>query len=497
VQRGGNVLDLKSDVRQLLISLDQQVVLGTAYDTAWVARVHDNGNSSVLAFPHTLDWLRQNQHSDGSWGSLIEFYHDRIISTMAALVVLNESGTPTQDAEAIRRGENYLHQRFRFLHQDPCETVGFELIFPTLLEKAWQLDMSLPYSQCDRYYHIREEKLQLIPPELIYSRKVTSTHSLEFMGSDLDIDRTIELQEKNGSFGNSPSETAYFLRECRDNPEARRYLAEAVDAGGGVAMPLHPVEIFNKSWTLYNLSLAGFLADPSDEMRVHLDFLYQTWDARRGVGFSTQYSVPDLDDTAVVFKLLRLTGYDVDPAVFLTYEKDNHFMCFPYERTPSIGVHVHLLDALRVCPEYEHQPRMVRKALDFSRAQLRKCRWFDKWHASPYYIIAHAVIATIGYDNGLARELVSCIIASQRAVGDWGYYCPTGEETAYCLQALMTYHQQVEPLDRGILARAAGRLYDYYQTQNYPALWIDKCLYTPLRVVQSAMTSALRMYETF
>jgi halimadienyl-diphosphate synthase len=419
-----------------------------------------------------------------------------MISTVAALVALNEFGDPAQDAVSIRRGENYLHQNFRFLHQDLCETVGFELILPTLLDKARQLNMSLPYAQCDRYHLIRQKKLQLLPPDLLYSRQISSTYSLEFMGNELDISRTIELQETNGSLGNSPSATAYFLRECRDNPEARRYLAEAVEAGGGVAVPFHPAEIFNKSWVLYNLDLVGFLAHPSDEIKTYLDFLYQAWDPQRGVGFSSQYSVPDLDDTAMTFKLLRLAGYDVDPAVFLSYEKDRHFVCYPYERTPSIGAHVHLLDALRVCPEYEHQPRMVSKALNFCRDELGRYHWFDKWHASPYYVIAHAVIATLNYDNQLAQELVHCIIASQRAVGDWGHYCPTGEETAYCLQALITYHQQVEPLDREILDRAAERLYEYYQAQNYPALWIAKCLYLPQHIVQSAILSALQMYET-
>lgn len=487
--------DLKSDAQQLLSELDQGVMLGTAYDTAWVACVPDSDGSAACAFPETLEWLRRNQYPNGSWGTLVEYYHDHVISTLAAVVALARHGNRSRDAKAIQCGESYICQNIHFLHHDPCETVGFELILPAMLERAQQSGLDLPYTKCSKYHRLREEKLQLIPPRLIYSRQATSTHSLEFMGSELDIDQTEALQEENGSFGNSPSATAYFLSECRDNPAARRYLAEAMAAGGGVAMPAHPVEIFNKSWVLYNLDLAGFLTDLAEEAKAHLDSLYQAWDPRQGVGFSQQYSVPDLDDTAVVFKLLRQAGYDVDPAVFTAYERDTHFVCYPFERNPSIGTHVHLLDALRACPEYEYQPRMVDKALSFYRSQLRQARWFDKWHISPYYIISHATLATIGYDNELARETVHCIIHSQRQDGAWGYFGPTSEETAYCLQALITYHQQVEPLDEAVLYHAARYLYSQYQSQHYPALWIEKCLYTPVHIVRSAILSALRMYE--
>ncbi len=489
------MFSIKDAVRKLLGELDHQVILGTAYDTAWVARV-SNGKKSAPAFPCTLDWLRQNQNPDGSWGGEIEYYHDRVISTVAALVALTEQGDPALDAETIQRGEKYLHQKIRFLHQDPHDTVGFELIFPTLVRKALQLDISLPYPQCATYDHIRQEKLRMIPDQLIYSRQVTSTHSLEFMGGQLDIARIEDLQEANGSFGNSPSATAYFLSECHDNLAARHYLADTVRIGGGVAMPLHPVEIFNKCWVLYNFDLAGLLTELHEEAKPHLDFLYKAWDTQRGLGFSQQYSVPDLDDTAVAFKLLRQRGYDLDPVVFANYEKETHFMCFPYERNPSIGVHIHLLDALRICPDYEHWPRTTLKTLSFCRAQLYSGRWFDKWHASPFYIIAHAVIAAIGHDNGLARDMARCIAASQLRDGAWGYYGPTAEETAYCLQALLLFHRQVEPLDKDAISRGIDYLYQQYPSQSYPALWIDKCLYTPLRIVQSAILSALWMYET-
>lgn len=486
--------DLKSDARQLLGELDRVTMSNTAYDTAWVARVPEGNGSSAPAFPEALEWLRRRQYPDGSWGSGIAYYHDRIISTLAAVVTLAEHNNGASHVEAVHRGERYIQQNMQFLHRDSFETVGFELIFPTLLKKAQRLGLDLPDST-NKYTRIRQEKLKKIPQDLIYSREVTTAHSLEFMGGELDTGRTATLQEDNGSFGNSPSATAYFLAEHRDSERARQYLAETIDVCGGAARPLHPVEIFNMNWVLYNFEIAGLLDELTEEAKPHLDYIYETWNPERGVGFSRRYSVPDLDDTAVGFKLLRRAGYDISPDVFAAYEVADRFICFPYERNPSIGVQVHLLDALRVCPEYAHQSRMAEKALRFYESQMRSARWIDKWHVSPFYILSHAVIATIGFDDDLAREQMSCILASQHPDGSWGYYSSTSEETAYCLQASMAYHRAVEPVDRSVLYHAAQYLYDNYQSNNYPLLWIDKCLYCPTHIVRSAIISALWMYE--
>jgi len=489
--------DLEHDARHILKELDQLAMSNTAYDTAWVARVPSNNGDSDLAFPEALDWLRRNQYSNGSWGARLEYYHDLIISSLAAIVALAGCGNGSkQDREAIQRGENYIKQNIQSLHYDPFETVGFELILPTMLEKAKQLGLDLPYDECRRFNRIREAKLGLIPERLLYSRQVTTTHSLEFMGNQLDFAQIAELQEKNGSFGNSPSATAYFLVECQENLHARQYLEQIMAIGEGAAMPAYPTEIFNKSWVLYNFDLAGLLAELRKEAKSHLDDLYKAWDPERGVGFSQQYSVPDLDDTAVVFKLLYQAGYNVDPAVFHFYERNTHFACYPYERNPSVGAHVHLLDALHTCSDYKHQPKMVEKALSFYRTQLRNALWFDKWHISPYYAMSHAIIATIGYDNELARRMINCITHTQRQDGSWGYFGSTSEETAYCLQALILYHRQVELMDRPVLYHAAQYLYNQYGSQHHPPLWIEKSLYTPPHIVRSVIVSALRMYET-
>jgi halimadienyl-diphosphate synthase len=485
----------REEARRLLYQPVRIAASTTAYDTAWTARVPDAHLPSLPAFPEALEWLRNHQRLDGSWGGQIEYYHDRVISTLVAITTLARDGGRRRNAAMIQKGETYLRRSIRQLHYDPYETVGFELIFPTLWREAQQLGLDLPYAAGEKYDRLRKEKLRLISPHVLYSREVTVAHSLEFLGDSLDVERARDAQEMNGSFGNSPSATAYFLTRRPDDPAARRYLTEVMATNGGAAVPLHPVEIFNRSWVLYNLDLAGLLDDLRDEVRHCFDSFYQAWDDERGLGFSRQYSVPDLDDTAVVFKLLRKRGYDLDPMVFTAYEREDHLACFPYERNPSIGVHVHLLDTLRTCPDWEHRPRMVDKILGFlRRTRVNDAYWFDKWHVSSYYATAHAVIALIGFDDEMARSAVAWIVSSQRPDGSWGCIRPTVEETAYCLQALSAYYRHMGSPNRTVLSRAAQYLYEHHEPGHYPPMWIDKCLYTPSQIVHSAVVSALGMY---
>jgi halimadienyl-diphosphate synthase len=496
--------DLNHKVHQLLGELDQPAMSTTAYDTAWLAQVPGETDATSHDFPRALEWLRDHQHGDGCWGSQLVHYHDRVICTLNALIALTEYGTEAGDGEAIRRGETALQRNALHLDRDAHETVGFELIAPTLLKQAQLLDLKLPYAELARYQSMRDEKLRLIPPSLIYSRSATTAHSLEFMGDELEFQRLDDLQEANGSFGHSPSATAYMVRQCQANDDAqrhfddaaaRRYLTSVSEVAGGAAMPLHSVEIFDTSWVLYNLELANYYAGLNGDLTAHLESLQQAWTNERGLGFSSDYSVPDLDDTAVVFKLLRRAGYSVDPSVFLNYERDTHFICFPFERNPSVGVNVHLLDALQTCPDWEHQPRMVEKILGFlRRSRVQNAYWHDKWHISPYYITSHAVIATLNCDKELARDAVQWMLKTQQPDGSWGFYQPTAEETAYCLQALVAYHREGEPLDWAALDRAAEFVYRHYQSEAFPAMWIDKALYTPEHIVRSTLISALSMY---
>jgi halimadienyl-diphosphate synthase len=118
--------------------------------------------------------------------------------------------------------------------------------------------------------------------------------------------------------------------------------------------------------------------------------------------------------------------------------------------------------------------------------------WFDKWHTSPYYTTAHAVIACTGYDDDLVRDAVSWILETQNADGSWGYYLPTAEETAYCLQALVIWKRQGGQVPGDALRQGAAWPVDHAEPP-YPPLWIGKCLYCPELIVRSVILSTLML----
>jgi halimadienyl-diphosphate synthase len=458
----------------------------TIYDTAWLARIPAERNFSAPAFPEALDWIRQNQNRDGSWGAEIEYVHDRVISTLVAILAIAQWSENGQDKHSIERGLRYIWGKVDQLEQEQ-ETIGFEVILPTLLSECQDLGFSFPPSTFERYKRMRQEKMAKIPQEMLYSRNTTLAFSLESMGNSLDIGKTESLQESNGSIGASPSATAYFLTKWPDNKAARCYINEVAAVYRGKAPQMFPFDLFETAWSLWNLFIAGI--EGCDQWGAgHASVLKALWDKNKGTSSSSYFSVVNVDDSAMVFKVLRLAGFDPDPGPLYQFEGEDHFACHLFERDPSTSANIRVLEALKGLDE-----RRTNKVVQWLRnTQIDGGYWKDKWHASPYYPTAHAVIALIGVNHDLTESAVQWILDTQRPDGCWGYYDrATAEETAYCLQALSLYNRHVEPVKQSVLGR--GREGLLACRGEMPALWIGKCLYAPVRVVEAAICSALTM----
>jgi halimadienyl-diphosphate synthase len=457
----------------------------TAYDTAWLAQISAEHDSRVPAFPEALSWLGQNQNQDGSWGAEVEYVHDRVISTLAAILALAEWSEDGRDERAIERGLSYIWAKADRLEREH-ETIGFEVILPTLLKKGQELGLAFPWSVFERYERMRDEKMAKIPRDIRYSRNITLAFSLEFMGDDFDIEKARDIQESDGSVAVSPSATAYLLTKWPDNATARRYITDVATTYGGKAPQVFPFDIFETAWSLWNLLLADIAYH--QQFARHVKNLKMLWDKGAGVGYSSNHSVPNADDSAMVFRVLRLAGLNPDPGPLYQFEREDYFICYSFERNPSIGTNIHVLEALKGVDEFR-----AGKLVKWLRTvQVDGRYWADKWHTSPYYATAHAIIALIGTDHNLAQSAVQWILDTQRPDGCWGYYHEsTAEETAYCLQALSMHDRYVEPVDREVFAQGRQGLLAF--RGEMPALWIGKCLYTPVRVVKSAICSALAL----
>lgn len=491
MQRMQQFMQLKETILDRIGIGQSGLMSPAAYDTAWLARIPEENDFTIPAYPEALTWLRENQHPDGSWGSEIEYVHDRIISTLAAIIALaqwdntnNDKLHNDENKRIIEHGLEYIRNNAGRLEFE-LPTGGFELILPALLQDAEKIGINVHCQTFLPYYRMREEKLAKIPSHLLYSRKLSITHSLEFMGDSLDLERAEIFQDSNGGVGVSPSSTAYLLTKLPRNTAARSYIASLVAAYGNKVPEVFPFDSFELSWSLWNLFLAG--ADSSDpKIEHHIRDLKSVWDKGEGVGSATVSSVVESDTSSMVFSVLKMADADPDPIPLRQFEKEDYFICFPYERDPCTSANVHVLEALKGVDEKATEK--VRRWL--YKSQVDCSYWTDKWHASPYYPTAHAVIALIGVDHDLARSASQWIINTQRIDGGWGYYNrSTAEETAYCLQALAIYSREVMPIDRNILERGRRCLLAF--DDKIPDMWIARCLYTPITVVKSAIYSAL------
>ena len=459
---------------------------------------------STPRFPEALRWLADQQLPDGSWGGEVRYRHDRILSTLAALVPLARFDREASSRARLAAGTRFLWQQAHLLAGEPVELVGFELLLPALIERAERVGIPIP-PNLDSYGPKRLEKLRLIPPDALYSTRTTAVHSLEFLGEQADLDGLLAAQGANGSIGNSPAATAFYLSRHED-ARALAYLESCrARCGGAMVSVLDPCETFELLWAAYHLFLAGVpperLVAPGDRAALGAAL------ASGGVSLSPTFPIADADDTAVALILLHELGETVDPSCLRKFASpDGHFASFGHERHASVGVNLHVLHALLRVPGYPDVERAVDQLLDYAFGQqIGGLYWVDKWHVSPYYATAHA-LCVLGELPESRRDAVEPQIErtrewlrqTQNADGSWGFYGQaTAEETAYAVLALASADAaRVSERDRHACARGAGYLRDISSAhrpgdaQTLPPLWIDKCLYTPTLIVQSVVEAA-------
>ena len=497
-------MDIKEETQKLLIEIGPGQMSSTAYDTAWVARMAEI--DSELS-NQALEWICENQLKDGSWGAKeIHYYHDRVISTLAAMIALTHRGRRTQDKIQIERGLQALERitsgATQGLAADPNgATVGFEMIVPSLVTEAE--DLGIIKQQGDRILgrmkHLREKKMKKLAG-LKINRYYTPAFSLEMAGTDgqeiLDLEN---LQESNGSVANSPSATAYFAHKVKIGKEsALRYLNETIKNRNGGAPFASPFNIFERAWVLWNISATPSLAKDSDikkQLEPHVQFLKKAWRPSQGVGFSNEYTPCDGDDTSVTFDVTARFSEPLDLQTLMSYEDEEYFRCYHLEVNPSIGANIHMLSALQQAGLDGKHPAII-KIVDFLNKTIQPDGyWIDKWHISPYYTTAHAIIACKDLDKALCQKAIKWIIRTQNANGSWGSFGnSTAEETAYSIQALMIWKLNGNDIPQHKINIAAHWLKNNGNVK-YPPLWISKALYCPHLVVRSTILSALALCE--
>lgn len=473
------------------LKFDEGKMSGSAYDTGWTARVRDQRGKSL--FPECIRWLLRNQKLDGSWGSQMLNYHDRILSTLSAIMALKEINEKRYESQ-IRRGETYIWEHLKNLQMEGCKLVGSELLFPSLMEQAESMGLNLPYS-VKIYQKEYQRKLSRVDESLWYSPLTTLSHSLEFLGDRVNSNRLSNIVLPNGCVGNSPAATAFFLR-FRKDARVFAFLKRAFQStGDGSVMTVYPINVFEYLWTTYNLLTAGLYFERHTEI---CEFL-RNYLGHHGVGMSTEFPIPDADDTSVLCKILYEMQYPVNFEVLDAYDAGDYYATYAFELDPSVSTNIHVLDCVKSCREFPNREEVIERLVRFLSGEMHpEGFWKDKWHMSPYYATCHAILALCGVSSSLAEKAVSWILKTQNSNGTWGENGGTLEETAYAVQALMYYHRYVERIDIARMSRAISALILNGCTSPVclPDLWTGKVLYTPVRIVLSSIASAQFMGGT-
>jgi halimadienyl-diphosphate synthase len=491
---------LDFEVDELLGADFSQPTRVTDYDTSWAARLTNEDGS--LAYPYVLEELRERQRSDGSWGSRIPYVHDRLLSTLAVVLVLSRFGDRRRDQEQRLAGERYIWQHVGQLHYDAHRTIGFEMLLPTFLAEGRKQGLDLPYAQLSPYEDERAKKLRLLPTQRLFKTRTSALFSLEAFAGRVDLEAATGLLLEDGSMASSPSATAFLLSQTPDwrsrYPKSTAYLEDLLRRRVGGLPAVAPCGTFARTFTLYYLYYGNLLGGRAGLLRSHYEYLLNIWQPE-GISW-TPGTIPNSDDTATALLALQRAGYEVDGTCLLAYERNEHFAVLEHELDPSISANLHILEALETLPERE-RPRVRDKILGYVlRARQYSSFWSDKWHASVYYPTSIALMVLPSHVPDEMDETVRWLLFTQHANGAWGQYMPTREETALTLLALLRYHRTIRPLPYEPLRRAAEHLIAtaYLSDDSDPELWISKALYVPPWVVRSAILAALGLYnDTF
>jgi hypothetical protein len=465
-------------VKDLLNNLQDGDISPSAYDTAWVARIPDRNDPKKPMFPECLQWVKDHQLADGSWGTEeIEYFHDRVICTLSCIVALKTWDTSD---EQVSKGEEYLSKNLENLSQDAYETCGFELVFPSLINQAKKLGLRLPYlsSIIEKYILMRAKKLEKIPWETIYKYKSTISYSIEFLEGEenIDYDKLIIHREEDGSYGCSPASTAFILMHKEDD-KAVEYLTRTLKLEDGSLPNVYTPDVFEKSWLIDNIIDLGLEDVFKKEVAPHVKELDRIWKYRGEAGFtfSRWFPTSDIDGTSVGLRVLNHFGYKKSPEIFKKFRDDNGFFGFQGEKEANAS---YLANLIRTLEEYEDFPEKqnylaeaIQKLESYSEIGYK-----DKWHVSPYYTVSRMVFQN--YHNHIAKN-IEWIVNTQNNDGSWGFKNDgTMEETAMALIVLLKQPDEVIQGNARTIERGVKYLKENINLKGPSALWIGKCVYS-------------------
>ncbi|KAJ0042979.1 hypothetical protein Pint_18082 [Pistacia integerrima] len=332
----------KERIKKMFDKVDLSV---SSYDTAWVAMVPSPDSPQAPCFPQCINWLLDNQLHDGSWGlpqrpSLL--VKDALSCTLASVLALKRWGI---GEEEMNKGIQFIESNFASINDEKQHTpVGFDIIFPGMIECAKDLNLNLPLrtTDIDSMLHRRQSELRRRNLE---GRKEYLAYVSEGLGKLQDWDMVMKYQRKNGSLFNSPSATAAALSHIQ-NAGCLHYLCSVLDKFGDAVPTVCPFDLSARLFMVESLESLGIDRHFENEIRRVLDETYRCWlqeeeeilldPATCAMAFRllhplTKFAEEDQSfnslegyskDTSAVLELYKASQITIDPDEFLL-EKQN------------------------------------------------------------------------------------------------------------------------------------------------------------------------------
>nr|ADB55708.1 (-)-ent-kaurene synthase [Picea glauca] len=304
-------------IKRMFSEIENTQTSASAYDTAWVAMVPSLDSSQQPQFPQCLSWIIDNQLLDGSWGIPYLIIKDRLCHTLACVIALRKWNAGNQNVET---GLRFLRENIEgIVHEDEYTPIGFQIIFPAMLEEARGLGLELPYD-------LTPIKLMLTHREKIMKGKAIDhmheydsslIYTVEGIHKIVDWNKVLKHQNKDGSLFNSPSATACALMHTRKS-NCLEYLSSMLQKLGNGVPSVYPINLYARISMIDRLQRLGLARHFRNEIIHALDDIYRYW-MQKETSREGKSLTPDIVSTSIAFMLLRLHGYDVPADVFCCY----------------------------------------------------------------------------------------------------------------------------------------------------------------------------------
>ncbi|PIN17551.1 cis-abienol synthase [Handroanthus impetiginosus] len=289
----------------------------SAYDTAWVAMVPSREYSGRKpCFSQCLDWILQNQNPDGSWGLQYPGHpylvKDSLSCTLACLLALRKWNVGEQ---LVQKGLEFIRSNaWAISDKDQFTPIGFDVIFPMMINYANELDLTPPFNQdiLDSMFHNRETYI---------TRNKNLEYVAEGLGESLKWENVMTKQRSNGSLFNSPATTAAALIHYQDK-KSFEYLDNVLKIFDTWVATTYPVDVYSRLCMVDVLERLGIHRYFQSKIDSILEDMYRSWQQKEEEIFADPRNPGRY---TMAFRLLRMKGYEVSSDELAPYADREHF----------------------------------------------------------------------------------------------------------------------------------------------------------------------------